>query len=282
MVNRWIILSVLVLYSTLGWAGAIREETNQNVQINEEEETSWPITDVRIAVAYRLLNDLNEAQKPKRFDHLVSPELSGQVKDWFRASVGFTTTFYALGNNIPNEPDNPAVGDLFGGVMRAVDLGERHSLFLEQYAVLPTSGASRFEGYKGSSVTSARLTSFLWPKRLALINMVRLSYIFNTYEFSPVTRESSDEWDGFYNAGLLFLITRSIRVTANLSTQYVRQLNGGDRIRSGNSLGLSYVQNSLLLALTYSNSTYPDDYRYDVFTRDDYRQMVSLRTIYEY
>lgn len=271
---------LLVFISPQAFASAIREETNQSVQI-QDETPKW-FTDTRAALSYRLASDLNDAQRPRRFDHLIAPEVSTQVRDWFRASVGFTVQAYALGNNVPNEPDNPAGGDIFAGVMRPVDLGERHLLFLEQYGTLPTGGESRYQGYRGSSVSSARLTSFLWPRRLALINAARWTYIFNTYEFSPITRESSDEWEMFYSPALLFLATREFRISAGFTTSYTSQLNGSNRIRTGNAVSLTYVGAGWMAALSYANQSFVDDYRYDVLARDLFRQLVSMRVIYEY
>ena len=263
-------------------AYALDEETNQTVKIKGDDQALPVLSDWRMSVTYDLRTNLAEPTSPRRYDQMLNPEISTQVKDWFRLSAGLEFSYYSVGNNIPNEPDNPSLGDVYAGGIKAIDLGERHSFLVGEYLILPTSNNSRYEGYRGASLSFARLTSFLWPKRLALVNMGKLSYIANTYEFSPTSKESSPEWSSGYSGSLLFLITRSIRVSAGITTQFSRQLNGADKIASGNFQTISYVEDNWMASLTYSNTNFADEYKYDVLVQDPYRQHASLKLAYEY
>lgn len=274
--KRWIAL--ILLLPTIGFA----KQSLKTRSLHRATDQPSVFSNYTFSLSYRVTTDLNEPSSPPRYNNLLNLNASVKFKDLFDVFGGLNFYYFALGNAIPNEPDNPSLGDFYLGLSRDSKINSTFSLLTKGMNTFPTSEKSRKEGYQSVLDLSAELKAKIYKDIYSVKNYLSLGRIFNLNEFSPISGTYNPEWTAKYGLTNSLLMAKGLTFSFMLFAFTTTYIDGTSMLSSGNTTGLSYEYNSWTASLAYTNAPDLPQGQIDVWLINQYQKFVAFRLAYAF
>lgn len=260
-------------------------ETNtmlQSSELNEEIQSKGSLWGGEIN--YRAATDFNERTKPRAYQHEIEAALSRRLLPSASVYLSVSGAYSGYENGeilLDRDTEQGFLSDVVLGYARPVELGSDVVLDFDLSNTFPTTPWTKQEGIN-SVTTLAASGSYELLNRLSFIGKSAGSYIWNTYESSPVSLRLNKQASGELGAGF------KVNLGAGFSLQLVggvrlsHYLDGTEDINYQNSVGLGFIRGAFRAGLNYTNGSYADQENIDLFLTDEYRRLASLTFSYQF
>ncbi len=232
-----------------------------------------------VALAYNGATDLNDRSRQKIYSHTLGLYLDWSVHKKLSLGVSGGLTYISIDHEILRD-NRDWLTDIYLGGEYSARLNSTHSLNAQIGAFLPTSEDSQFEGIRSRFLAAMGLKSKLSSWYLLNQRLV-VKYVWNTFDYSPVSDELNRSWVTDYGLDNIFV----------LGSAFI-QLGGGLRISTYidqqselsyfNQVKLGFKSGSVSAAIAYLNGSYRDDQRLQPLFYDRYKQLVELGLVYAF
>ncbi|OQW46568.1 MAG: hypothetical protein A4S09_05135 [Proteobacteria bacterium SG_bin7] len=276
--KKW--FALILLLPTIGFGKqSLKTVSHSNQRSNDQPSV---FSNYSFGLAYRVTTDLMEQTSPPTYNNVISLSASVKFRNWFDLLGGLNFNYVALGNAIPNEPDNPGLGDFYLGLSRDYILSSTFSLLTKVMNTFPTSEKSRIEGYQSVLDLSSALKAKVYKDIYSVTNFLSLGHIFNINEFSPSTRQYNAEWLARYVLTNSVLIAKGLTFSFSLFATATTFTDGASTLASGNITSLSYDYKKWTASLAYTNGPDLPQGQIDLWLINQYQKMVTFRLAYAF
>ncbi len=223
-----------------------------------------------------------EEERPRLYSHVLGASVGTNINGFAFVDVGIEASFISVGQEIEKNNDNPSLTDVHFDIAKQIVLNRRNAMTLAAYLALPTSEESRFEAYRAYLLNSIGLTTQIYKSHYDLSNTIAYGYLNNSFEVSPVSLESNPDHSIEYQLTNKFSFYRYARAIIGGGVKLQHYLNNESQIHWNESLALGYERDSWHTFLSFSNGSYDDQNRYDLWFIDQFRQVISLKVGYDF
>ena len=263
-------------------ADAAAGTTTAAVSPAEEAEKPWAI-----ATEYSTSTDFADELKPRIFSHTVSVDASYEIKDWFGVSVGTGFFFKTIGGAISKFPEDSGINSVDVALSRVLTkpvaiLGGKHTLAAAVFSSFPFSDDARLEGFYGSVGVGPMLTSKFFDGVLSVKNKANYSFIFNRYDYSPISQEANSTNSYGYSISGSVRVIGGLKVGAGFGMRRSRYTDGFHDFSYNNTQSISYLWKHWSAAISHSNGGYTEDGNVELWYIDKYRRVISGSLGYEF
>lgn len=182
------------------------------------------------------------------------------------------------GSKVGNKPVE--LGDFDVAASRGIELdkfaGANSALDLSLGSTMPTSEASRYEGVSAVPYGSVGWNLAFRGGMYGFNQSVSADYTFNTFDFSPVTREINSDSSAGYTVAASARLGAGFRFTAGGTARAVHHLDGSVTDALSNFQVLSWTRSFATITLRHSNGSRAEDHQSSLWFVDQYRRVVSL------
>ena len=267
---RWVALMAFSL--ALGSAAFAQSLVEEELRLNKGEEF-----DMDLSLGYSVLTDMAETESQKIYYNSLSFDFDASYNHW----VGHLSTsvdYKAVDGEVQADRNDVDFyfQDVEVGLSKTVWKDSRNSLTPSVSFLAPLSQSSRNLGIKGVFEGAVFYVSRFYDQRLTLSNQLSGFGIINTYYYSPVDEEVSQ------NAGYSYSLRASIRIGKGWSfglgggTRLSQYVDNTTTFRFSNSALLRYSHGDYSISGFWKNGSYIDQTNLDLWYVDQYRQIVGV------
>ena len=246
---------------------------------------SWEVpvfSDPSVELAYNAQSNLNESARPPKVSTDLEASISASI---FKQATGYVQAdliYSSVGNEIVADNDGPAIADLSAGAYRMLEIDARNSVLVSASFMLPTSDASRREGYLGVGQAMARSMTQVYRGWLRMDNVAAANYVSNRFEASPTALEVNSDLSGSYLLAVSARLFHGFRIGASGGMTMTRYLDGSASAEFANSQSISYLTGGWTFRLALTHGDWTDRRAIDFLYLDRYRELITTRIAYAF
>ncbi len=275
-------------YSAETEAKPVKAEQSAEGKIEARKEDKEAKAPFGASVGYSISTDFAEKLEPRLYQHKVAVDASYKFRDYFSMSFSTGYFFKTLSSSISGYEEDSGISHISLGISRNFSrklgkfVGAEHSISAGASGSLPMMEEDRIEGAHGSVELAPKLNSKFFDRLFSISNRVYYQFIFNKFDFSPVSNEPTA--NGAYG----WTVDSSIPIVGELSAglgfgiRRTRYSDGFHSFSYSNSQSLSYSLGSLSMSVSHSNGGYTDDGTVELWYVDKYRRLVKATLAYSF
>lgn len=252
---------------------------------DEEEKEKSPFG---ASVGYSISTDFAEELEPRLYRHNVSVGASYKVKDYFSLSFSTGYFFKTLDSSISDYEEDSGISHVSLGISRGLSkklgrfAGAEHSVSAGLSGSIPMMEDDRIEGARGSVGIGPSLSSKFFDGLFSLSNRVYYRFIFNKFDFSPISNNPTSNAAYGWSIGSSIPIVGKLSAGLGFGMRRTRYTDGFHSFSYSNSQSLNYSLGSLSMSVSHSNGGYTDDGKVEFWYIDKYRRLVSANVGYSF
>ncbi len=258
------------------------ERERQRIKAEKEALKShqFSLHDLNPVVRYTYTSDLNEQTDALDGSNNLSLAFSYSPKKRLSLFTGLSIAYETVGSSVFRPSGNEdffKLSDLYIGAGYQANLKKPLSANFGGSIGIPTSDRSRFEGYKAIGSLNGSILHFI-PKYKNLTAGVSssLDYIFNTFDFSPVSGNPQIQARASVSGTVVYKLPYGLRYIGAIWSSVTLFLDNSDISRLGNTHTLFWTRDNFSAYIRYSNSDLPERGATDFWFIDEYRKIFSI------
>lgn len=245
------------------------------------KKTAAPATTYGIGFGYSGGTDALE-EGPRVYSHELRISPSVKFTNSMVVSAFGTINYESVERETIHDEQNPGWGDSGLVFVAPIKLSPLLTLSNSIAEVFPTSEISRTEGYR-SIVALKTALPLRFPKvNTTFTNALGLTYIFNTEEYSLLTKTANPLWSLGYSLTASYNFNKNWFVGLGGDARSTRFMDDVSRFRASNSAFAGFNWQAWSTRVSYSNGVVPDRATainpaldsLEVLQIDEYRQII--------
>ncbi len=263
-------------------------DAKSTAKADEAEEKKKKSSPFGASVGYSISTNFAEELKPRLYRHNVSVGASYKVKDYFSLSFSTGYFFRSLDNSISKFEEDSGISNISFGISRGISqplgkfAGAEHKISAGVSGSLPMMEDDRIEGSRGSIGIGPRVSSKFFDGLFSVSNRVYYRFIFNKFEFSPISNNPTAQAAYGYSLGASVPIIGKLSAGLGFGMRRTRFTDGFRSFSYSNSQSLSYSLGKMSMSVSHSNGGFTGDGNVELWYIDKYRRLMSASLGYSF